>query len=151
MSALAHKYLIVENGKKLSVDGTSASAPVTAGIIALINEQRLANKQPPVGFINPALYAMAASNFNDVVVGNNTGTEIHGHDEYCFTYGYGASAGWDPAVSPLPLSSSLCLTSSPLDRQRNSQLPGVEYLLQEQLNLTPNRHIPLLGVPSGRF
>lgn len=100
MSALAHKYLVVQNGAMFSTDGTSASTPVVAGIIALLNEQRLANQQPPVGFINPALYVMAAGSFNDVVLGNNTGTEIHGSDD-CFTYGYGASAGWDPTVSPL--------------------------------------------------
>jgi len=93
VAGLAHKYLIIENGNKLSVDGTSASTPVTAGIIALINESRLKNNQSPVGFINPALYSMSASNFNDITVGNNTGTEMHGFNDYCFTYGYGASAG----------------------------------------------------------
>lgn len=98
VAALAHKYMIVENGEKLSVDGTSASCPVTAGIVALINDNRLNNGQSPVGFINPALYAMSASNFNDITIGNNTGTEMHGRDDYCFTYGYGATTGWDPCT-----------------------------------------------------
>merc|ERR1712137_1056938 len=100
VAAMAHKYMIVENGEKFSVDGTSASAPVTAGVIALINDARLKNGQSAVGFINPALYAMAQSNFNDVTIGNNTGTEANGvgGKKYCFTYGYGAATGWDPVT-----------------------------------------------------
>ena len=100
VAAMAHKYMIVENGEKFSVDGTSASAPVTAGVIALINDARLKNGQSAVGFINPALYAMAQSNFNDVTIGNNTGTEANGvgGNKYCFTYGYGAATGWDPVT-----------------------------------------------------
>ena len=101
VAGLAHKYMIVENGEKFSVDGTSASCPVTAGIVALINDQRLRNNQSPVGFINPALYQMSASAFNDITYSNNTGTEMHGAagQSFCYTDGYGASSGWDPTVS----------------------------------------------------
>lgn len=100
VAGLAHKYMIVENGDKFSVDGTSASCPVTAGIIALINDNRLKNGQSSVGFINPALYSMSQSSFNDVTIGNNTGTEAHGvaGSQNCYTYGYGASVGWDPVT-----------------------------------------------------
>ena len=135
VAALAHKYLIVENGEKLSVDGTSASCPVTAGIVALINDNRLNNGQSPVGFINPALYAMSASNFNDVTIGNNTGTEMHGRDDYCFTYGYGASAGWDPCVSIsfFWLLYFLVFTFFLfVDWYGNPQLPSLEHLLPIQ-------------------
>jgi len=97
VAGLAHKYMIVENGQKFSVDGTSASCPVTAGIIALINGNRLSNGQSSLGFINTALYSMGQSNFNDITIGNNTGTEMHGTlgNSYCFTYGYSATTGWD--------------------------------------------------------
>eukprot|EP00339_Tiarina_fusa_P001294 CAMPEP_0117035624 /NCGR_PEP_ID=MMETSP0472-20121206/25288_1 /TAXON_ID=693140 ORGANISM="Tiarina fusus, Strain LIS" /NCGR_SAMPLE_ID=MMETSP0472 /ASSEMBLY_ACC=CAM_ASM_000603 /LENGTH=526 /DNA_ID=CAMNT_0004745147 /DNA_START=206 /DNA_END=1786 /DNA_ORIENTATION=+ len=100
VAGLAHKYMIVENGEKFSVDGTSASCPVTAGIIALVNGNRLNNGQSSLGFLNPSFYNMAQSNFNDITVGNNTGTEANGPGgkDYCFTYGYGASAGWDPCT-----------------------------------------------------
>jgi subtilase family serine protease len=59
------------------VGGTSCAAPLWAGFIALANQQAAANGRPSVGFINPAIYAIAASAnysacFNDVTTGNNT-------------------------------------------------------------------------------
>jgi len=97
VAALAHKYLIVENGESFSVDGTSASTPVTSGIIAMINGNRLNKGLTSLGFINPSLYDMSASSFTDVTIGNNTGTEYN-DGRSCNTYGYGASAGWDPCT-----------------------------------------------------
>jgi len=57
--------------------GTSCAAPLWAGFTALVNEQAAANGKSPVGFINPALYAIAegpnyAACFHDVTTGNNT-------------------------------------------------------------------------------
>ena len=56
--------------------GTSASAPLWAGYMALINQQLATNGEPSAGFINPALYAIAArtnyaSYYNDVTSGSN--------------------------------------------------------------------------------
>lgn len=36
--------------------GTSCAAPVTAGIFSLLNDMRLAQNKPPLGFLNPLLY-----------------------------------------------------------------------------------------------
>lgn len=57
--------------------GTSAAAPLWAGFMALVNQQLAANGQPSAGFINPALYAIAAGSnylscFHDVTSGSNT-------------------------------------------------------------------------------
>ena len=57
--------------------GTSLAAPLWAGLVALANEQAAANGQPPVGFANPALYAIAKSTnyqscFHDITTGSNT-------------------------------------------------------------------------------
>jgi hypothetical protein len=41
--------------------GTSLAAPLWAGLMALANEQAAAKGQPPVGFANPALYAIGKS------------------------------------------------------------------------------------------
>ena len=56
--------------------GTSCAAPLWAGFIALVNQQATANSLPVVGFINPALYALANTSaystlFRDVTTGNN--------------------------------------------------------------------------------
>jgi subtilase family serine protease len=61
----------------VDVDGTSASTPLWAALTALVNEQAAAQGKPSVGFLNPALYAIAAgpsytSCFHDITVGNNT-------------------------------------------------------------------------------
>ena len=39
------------------MDGTSAAAPVWAGIVSLLNEERLKARKPPMGFFAPLLYA----------------------------------------------------------------------------------------------
>lgn len=40
--------------------GTSFASPIWAGFIALANEEAASNNKPPVGFINPTLYALAS-------------------------------------------------------------------------------------------
>lgn len=51
--------------------GTSASSPVSAGIVSLINAARLAAGKSAVGFINQALYQAGTSITYDVVGGEN--------------------------------------------------------------------------------
>jgi kumamolisin len=61
-------YTIRVDGKTTVIGGTSAVAPLWAGLVAVANQQ-LGTK---VGFIQPAIYAArAASAFNDITVGNN--------------------------------------------------------------------------------
>ncbi len=57
--------------------GTSLAAPLWAGLFALANQQASANGQPPIGFANPVLYAIAKSTnyqacFHDITTGSNT-------------------------------------------------------------------------------
>jgi len=61
----------------LGVGGTSCAAPLWAGFTALINQQATNNSRPSVGFLNPALYAIANGTsytncFHDITTGNNT-------------------------------------------------------------------------------
>ena len=51
-------YLLANNGNQYQVSGTSVSAPLWAGFAALVNQQAATNNQPPIGFINPAVYTM---------------------------------------------------------------------------------------------
>ena len=56
------------------VGGTSAAAPLVAGMIALWNQQAKNQGLPKPGFVPPLLYAMAKKNpqaFLDVTVGTN--------------------------------------------------------------------------------
>jgi hypothetical protein len=53
--------------------GTSASSPVVAGMVSLVNAQRIEAGKPPLGFLNPAIYQAGASTdiFTDVTEGQN--------------------------------------------------------------------------------
>ncbi len=69
-------YEVIVDGSTAVIGGTSAVAPLWAGLIARIN----ANAGKPVGFINPHLYAAPAA-LRDVRSGNNGA--------------YAARTGWD--------------------------------------------------------
>ena len=61
-------YTIQVDGSTGVIGGTSAVAPLWAGLIAVINQQT----GTTAGFINPTIYAAkAASSFNDITSGNN--------------------------------------------------------------------------------
>ncbi len=84
-------YNIVLGGQLFPAGGTSAVAPLWAGLIALINQQ-LGRR---VGFINPKIYALPAGSpaFRDITAGDNRVTSGS------FTnVGYDAQAGWDPCT-----------------------------------------------------
>ncbi|MCJ1395521.1 hypothetical protein MMC18_008407 [Xylographa bjoerkii] len=68
--------------------GTSASAPVLAGIVSRVNEERLAIGKKTEGFINPALYSNPWV-LNDITAGHSIG---------CETQGFDATEGWDPVT-----------------------------------------------------
>jgi subtilase family serine protease len=70
-------YVAYANGSRETVGGTSCAAPLWAGFMALVNQQAAAGGQPPAGFINPAIYAIAqggnyTSCFHDITAGDNT-------------------------------------------------------------------------------
>jgi subtilase family serine protease len=81
--------------------GTSMATPLWAGFMALVNQQAAANGQPPVGFANPALYAIGKSTnyhacFNDITTGNNfTPTSP---SRYPATAGYDLCTGWGTMI-----------------------------------------------------
>ena len=62
-------YQVRVDGQDYVFGGTSAVAPLYAGLIALFN-QKLSQ---PVGFLNPLIYGSLAGKglFNDVTSGNN--------------------------------------------------------------------------------
>jgi kumamolisin len=71
-------YNVVVDGQSTVIGGTSAVAPLWAGLMALINQSLGTN----VGYVNPLLYtATAGGTFHDITVGNNGS--------------YSAGRGWD--------------------------------------------------------
>ncbi|KAF8886336.1 subtilisin-like protein [Infundibulicybe gibba] len=82
-------FQVIIDGRVNSVGGTSASSPTVAAIFSLLNDFRIANGKPSLGFINPLLYSTASSGFNDITSGSNPG---------CGTTGFTAGRGWDPVT-----------------------------------------------------
>jgi xanthomonalisin len=77
--------------------GTSVSAPLWAGLTALLNEVCAAESKPPVGFLNPGIYAIGegsnyAACFHDIANGNSASSRIP--TEYFATPGYDLCTGW---------------------------------------------------------
>jgi subtilase family serine protease len=90
-------YIEDDNGGGQSVGGTSAAAPLWAGLMALVNQQNALLGQPPTGFLNPALYDIGRGPnylncFHDITTGNNTNFNILG--KYFATNGYDLCTGW---------------------------------------------------------
>jgi kumamolisin len=75
-------YNVLVDGDSIVVGGTSAVAPLWAGLVALLNQQ-LGTR---VGFLQPALYGFAepSNGFNDITDGDNGS--------------YSAGPGWDPCT-----------------------------------------------------
>ena len=72
-------YRVRVDGVETVIGGTSAVAPLWAGLIALINQ----HKGHPVGYINPRLYANP-NTFHDITNGNNGAFQ--------------AGPGWNPCT-----------------------------------------------------
>ncbi|KAK8080890.1 tripeptidyl-peptidase I [Apiospora hydei] len=93
LSTIGINYLIQWAGLQTSILGTSASTPVIAALIALIDDARLKAGKSSLGWLNPALYTNAAvrAALDDVVGG--TSRQCVYHDDVEF--GYEATKGYD--------------------------------------------------------
>lgn len=93
LSTIGINYLIQWAGLQTSILGTSASTPVIAALIALIDDARLQAGKPSLGWLNPALYTSPAvrAALDDVVGG--TSRQCVYHDDVEF--GYEATKGYD--------------------------------------------------------
>ncbi len=80
----ASGYRVLVDGQQTVIGGTSAVAPLWAGLIALINQ----HLGQPIGYLTPLLYGglAAAGVFRDIVTGDN--------GEYRALPGWDACTGW---------------------------------------------------------
>jgi hypothetical protein len=77
---------ITVGGSSFTGNGTSASAPLWAGLIAVINAALGVN----IGFVNPALYAIGSAGFKDITGAAGPADNANGG-----VAGYPAGTGWD--------------------------------------------------------
>ena len=85
------------NGSSGTLGGTSCAAPLWAAVTALMNQQALAAGRSTMGFLNPALYALAKGSsypatFHDITTGNNFSSSSPA--AFAAVAGYDLATGW---------------------------------------------------------
>jgi len=110
LSIMGNNFLTRIGGQWYRVTGTSASAPVFAGMVTLINGQRVSQGNGTFGWLNPTIYNAAAKSntkyfslFNDIVEGSNDNYLYvdrwnGGSIKKCPGLGWVAAPGWDAAT-----------------------------------------------------
>lgn len=98
-----NNFHVVIAGNSYQVSGTSASAPVFAGILTLANNERLNRGKSSLGFVNPVLYSLFNSQpslFNDITSGDNrcAARPYSGGPPVCCSQGFSCASGWDPVT-----------------------------------------------------
>ena len=124
VSFVGARYSVQVQGSLASIYGTSASAPVFAAMVSLVNALRKKKNKRPIGWINPTLYLIGSHNqtffkalnisslnssaiFNDISAGNNKCCSAPDTTDptnvsplqpvACCQSGFTAVRGWDPA------------------------------------------------------
>lgn len=105
VAAQAEEFLIVDRYTMRPVSGTSAAAPTFAAIISLLNNARMKNGLPPMGFLNPWLYssALAGGGLTDITTGGSIGCTGESSSNglpapYVPYASWNATQGWDPVT-----------------------------------------------------
>ncbi|KAK4097863.1 subtilisin-like protein [Parathielavia hyrcaniae] len=93
VSAIGSGFQIVMGGENGQVYGTSASAPVVAAMVALVNDARMRAGKPSLGWLNPLLYSEKVRGvLRDVTVGESIGCRF---PDGTRADGWVAGEGWD--------------------------------------------------------
>lgn len=104
--SLYPRYTVFNDGVARGSGGTSAAAPVWAGIVGLLNDARFKAGLPQLGFLNPWLYSEGYKSLNDITSGSAlgcTGVDLQNGVVYngssIIPYAtWNGTIGWDPAT-----------------------------------------------------
>eukprot|EP00469_Lotharella_globosa_P010077 CAMPEP_0167778458 /NCGR_PEP_ID=MMETSP0111_2-20121227/4264_1 /TAXON_ID=91324 /ORGANISM="Lotharella globosa, Strain CCCM811" /LENGTH=532 /DNA_ID=CAMNT_0007668763 /DNA_START=55 /DNA_END=1653 /DNA_ORIENTATION=+ len=91
VAAQANDFLVINDDELIGVAGTSCACPTFSGIVALLNDLRLAANKTTLGFLNPLFYKHPEV-FMDITEGFNEAAAS------CGGLGFSASKGWDPVT-----------------------------------------------------
>jgi subtilase family serine protease len=132
-------YVIYNTNQTGYFGGTSCAAPLWAGFCALVNQQSVAAAGTGVGFLNPALYAIAAganytSCFHDITTGNNIGNNTPGLFNAVTNYDLATGLGTPNGVSLI-----------------NALAPSAPYLVTQPAgqNVAAGANVVLVGSVGG--
>ncbi|KAH0443357.1 hypothetical protein CcaCcLH18_01038 [Colletotrichum camelliae] len=99
-------FPIVNANRLVGTGGTSASAPLVAGLVGLLNDARIRVGQPTMGFMNPWLYKRGFRGLTDVNTGVaqgcggvdlQSGKPLQGAGVIPFAT-WNGTQGWDPVT-----------------------------------------------------
>ncbi len=113
-------YSVRVDGQNEVIGGTSAVAPLWAGLVAVANQQL--GKQ--VGFIQPAIYAAkAASAFRDITVGNNGAFSAGPGWDACTGLGSPIASALIPLLAPAASTPAPAPTKKPTKGGKKGKTP----------------------------
>ncbi|OAA45637.1 tripeptidyl peptidase precursor [Metarhizium rileyi] len=93
ISALGTQFNTIINGRPLMLQGTSASTPVLAGMIALVNDARVRQGKPLLGWLNKRLYSdQVRAVLQDITAGQSLSCVFSGGKK---PGGWPATKGYD--------------------------------------------------------
>ena len=106
LALLAVDYQVFIAQELVGLFGTSASTPLLAGMLSLLNARRMNHSLPSLGWINPVLYAnhnttdphTGKSYYTDVTSGTNNCCVGGRTTVQCCASGFNTSQGWDPVT-----------------------------------------------------
>jgi len=119
-------YIVRVDGKTMVIGGTSAVAPLWAGLIALANQQN----GKTAGFINPIIYAAKAkSAFRDIVATNNGA--------------FNAGLGWDACTGlGSPVAPQLIAVVKPASASTKKTSRAGKRILRRTPRVVANKKLP---------
>lgn len=89
VSLVSNQFFEIYSGRRTFAEGTSASAPLFAALIALVNDARLRAGKASIGWINEILYSdKGVAAVMDITQGSSFACDFT-------TYGWPAKEGWD--------------------------------------------------------
>jgi len=95
VSAFSTQFLTVSSGLSVPIGGTSASTPLWAALVTLLNDYEASKGRPALGFLNPWLYNLT-SGLNDITEGGNNKGSCGAGCTLKETKGFDVTKGWDP-------------------------------------------------------
>lgn len=107
ISMMGNNYFVAINGSFEPLSGTSASAPVFAGVVSQANSVLKAQSKSTLGFLNPLLYQYADMFVHDITKGANNCSAAYNasivdgifvYGGFCCEEGFVATRGWDPVT-----------------------------------------------------
>lgn len=149
ISTYSNNYLVLMDGEFTLVHGTSASTPLLASLICHLNDIRIRNNMPVLGFINPLLYYWAEfhpEGFQDILVGDNR----CGVSPYnCCEKGFPASRGWDAVTGIGTPKFDVLAKLAGESTKRIHRNPELVHLYHEIEKLILQAEVDKFGKPNG--